>query len=274
MRRKRREKVPLLSEELGDAGLGDERLNRRLGVLADLVADSGHADRPFRPMPITRSGKAITRGVTTLGRSGTSGSMYTRSERLANVSCGRRFACRTTGGLEISVGHFTLRVTYVDVVEYGDGAEQAIQDPRRALFTLASLVQVNAAALAKLDATVWAEIRRKPRDPVTYLWIDYDVAATGEHVVIRDGPARKDTDQDIVNSFCAALPALCAVKPGPVLDLYECPGAGRCDGLVRFGALPSPEMPTRLALVAPAAGRVKRIRLERHEMTRYFSELQ
>ncbi len=225
-------------------------------------------------MPITRSGKAITRGVTTLGRSGTSGSMYTRSERLANVSCGRRFACRTTGGLEISVGHFTLRVTYVDVVEYGDGAEQAIQDPRRALFTLASLVQVNAAALAKLDATVWAEIRRKPRDPVTYLWIDYDVAATGEHVVIRDGPARKDTDQDIVNSLCAALPALCAVKPGPVLDLYECPGAGRCDGLVRFGALPSPEMPTRLALVAPAAGRVKRIRLERNEMTRYFSELQ
>src|SRR6266542_4677033 len=145
MRRKRREKVPLLSEELGDAGLGDERLNRRLGVLADLVADSGHADRPFRPMPITRSGKAITRGVTTLGRSGTSGSMYTRSERLAYVSCGRRFAWRTTGGasmrigtlfsavgaaalaaaspspaeassssgLEISVGNFTLRVTYV-----------------------------------------------------------------------------------------------------------------------------------------------------------------
>src|SRR6266568_7355106 len=231
--------------------------------------------------------------------------MYTRSERLANVSCGRRFACRTTGGasmrigtlfsalgaaalaaaapspaeassssgLEISVGNFTLRVTYVDVVEYGDGAEQAIQDPRRALFTLASLVQANAAALAKLDATVWAEIRRRD-DPVTYLRIDYDVAATGEHVVIRDGPARKDTEQDVVNSLCAALPALCAVKPGPVLDLYECPGAGRCDGLVRFGALPSPEMPTRLALVAPAAGRVKRIRLERNEMTRYFSELQ
>jgi hypothetical protein len=36
---------------------------------AEQVADSGQADRPFRPMPITRSGKAITRGVTPLGRS-------------------------------------------------------------------------------------------------------------------------------------------------------------------------------------------------------------
>lgn len=38
MKGKRREKAPLLSEELGDAELGDERLNRRLAVLADLVA--------------------------------------------------------------------------------------------------------------------------------------------------------------------------------------------------------------------------------------------
>lgn len=38
MKGKRREKGPLLSEEFGDAELGDERLSRRLGILADLVA--------------------------------------------------------------------------------------------------------------------------------------------------------------------------------------------------------------------------------------------
>ena len=38
MRGKKREGAPQLSVELGGAELGDERLNRRLGVLADLVA--------------------------------------------------------------------------------------------------------------------------------------------------------------------------------------------------------------------------------------------
>jgi hypothetical protein len=35
MKGKRREKARLLSQELGEAELGDERLNRRLGILAD-----------------------------------------------------------------------------------------------------------------------------------------------------------------------------------------------------------------------------------------------
>ena len=38
-------------------------------VVMRVDADSGDADRPFRPKPITRTGKAITRGVTSLGRS-------------------------------------------------------------------------------------------------------------------------------------------------------------------------------------------------------------
>jgi hypothetical protein len=46
MPRKRREKAPSLSEELGDAEFGDERLNRRLGVLADLVAQRPDAGFP------------------------------------------------------------------------------------------------------------------------------------------------------------------------------------------------------------------------------------
>lgn len=39
MPRRRAEAVPRLSEELGGAELGDERLNRRLGLLADRLAD-------------------------------------------------------------------------------------------------------------------------------------------------------------------------------------------------------------------------------------------
>ncbi len=46
MKGKRREKAPLLSEELGEAELGDERLNRRLGILADLVAQRPDAGFP------------------------------------------------------------------------------------------------------------------------------------------------------------------------------------------------------------------------------------
>jgi hypothetical protein len=46
MRRKRREKAPSLSEELGDVELGDERLNRRLGVLGDLIAQRPDAGFP------------------------------------------------------------------------------------------------------------------------------------------------------------------------------------------------------------------------------------
>jgi hypothetical protein len=46
MKGKRREKAPLLSEELGGAELGDERLNRRLGILADLVAQRPDAGFP------------------------------------------------------------------------------------------------------------------------------------------------------------------------------------------------------------------------------------
>src|SRR6516165_7000998 len=46
MKGKRREKAPLLSEELADAGLGDERLTRRLGILADLVAQRPDAGFP------------------------------------------------------------------------------------------------------------------------------------------------------------------------------------------------------------------------------------
>jgi hypothetical protein len=46
MKRKGREKTPLLSEELGGAELGDERLNRRLGILVDLVAQRPDAGFP------------------------------------------------------------------------------------------------------------------------------------------------------------------------------------------------------------------------------------
>ena len=46
MRRNDRENAPLLSSELKDADLGDERLNRRLGVLADLVAQRPSAGFP------------------------------------------------------------------------------------------------------------------------------------------------------------------------------------------------------------------------------------
>jgi len=46
MRGKRGEKVPILSEELSDAELGDERLNRPLGILADLVAERPDAGFP------------------------------------------------------------------------------------------------------------------------------------------------------------------------------------------------------------------------------------
>jgi len=46
MKGKRRERAPLLSEELGGVELGDERLNRRLGILADLVAQRPDAGFP------------------------------------------------------------------------------------------------------------------------------------------------------------------------------------------------------------------------------------
>ncbi|WP_248354809.1 hypothetical protein [Anaeromyxobacter oryzae] len=158
-------------------------------------------------------------------------------------------------------------------MQYGDQADRAIQDPRRVLFTVASFVQANAAALARIDATVWAEIGRVRDEAPTQLTVSYDVAATGDHVLLRDGPARKDVEQDIVSTLCAAFPAGCAVKPGPVLELYACPGTSRCEGLVQFGALPSPQMKERLTLLAPTAGRTRRIRVERRQMTRYFRDL-
>lgn len=46
MRGKRREKARSLSEEFSGAELGDERLNRRLGILADLVAQRPDAGFP------------------------------------------------------------------------------------------------------------------------------------------------------------------------------------------------------------------------------------
>jgi len=184
-----------------------------------------------------------------------------------------RATARSSPGVAISVGKFTLRVTYDDLVQYGDQAERAIQDPRQVLFTLASLVQANAAAFAKIDATVWSEIGRNRNEPPTQLRVSYDVAATGNHVVLRDGSARKDIEQDIVNTLCTAFPAGCAVRPAAVLELYECPGTSRCAGLVQFGPLPSPDMPKRLALLAPTAGRGSRIRVERRHMTRYFPDL-
>ncbi len=184
-----------------------------------------------------------------------------------------RATASSSSGLEISVGKFTLRVTYVDVLQYGDQADRAIQDPRQVLFTVGSLVQANAAALAKIDAAVWAEIGRNRDEPSTQLRVSYDVAATGDHVVLRDGASRKDIEQDVVNTLCSAFPAGCAVKPSPVLELYECPGTSRCAGLVQFGPLPSPDMPKRLALLAPTAGRGSRIRVERRHMARYFPDL-
>jgi hypothetical protein len=52
------------TEGVFDDGGGDGARNSVV-----VSARTGHADRPFRAIPITHSGKAITRGVTPLGRS-------------------------------------------------------------------------------------------------------------------------------------------------------------------------------------------------------------
>ncbi len=187
------------------------------------------------------------------------------------VALPSRADASSSSGFQIRVGKFTVRVTYVDVLDYADRAERQIQDPRRLLFTVASIVQANAAAFAHVDLEVWAELGQRKGDPATQLWIWYDVAHTGEHVDVRDGPAPKDVEKELVSVLCGL--AKTCVQPKPVLELYQCRRRDACPGVIEFGALPSPSMKKRLALCAPQSGAGERIRVERAEMIRYFDLL-
>lgn len=176
-------------------------------------------------------------------------------------------------GFELTVGRFTLRVTYVDVLDYEDHAERAIQDPRRLLYTAAALIQANRAAFADVDAVVWAELGQVRGDASTRLWIHFDDARTGAHVTWREGPAPKDVERELVRVLCGHVPGACAVEPRAFVELFPCAAGAPCAARIDFGALPSPVTKAPRALVAPAPG-VRGERVSRAQMTRYFDVLQ
>lgn len=174
-------------------------------------------------------------------------------------------------GMRLEIGSFQVQVYSSDAVEYVDGADRAVRDPRRTLFALASLLQANATSFASIHRTFQAALERREGSGLTFLVVIED--PEGKSEVLLDRPLRRDVSTEIAAALCKRYRGACKRPPADRLRLYRC-GAGTCPGRIRFGAFPSDSLNERFGLIRPRnEGGEDVVRVTRAELTRYFEAL-
>lgn len=175
-------------------------------------------------------------------------------------------------GIELQVGSFQVQVYYSDSVDYPDRADEAIRDPRLALFALASLLQANVSSFGSIRHTFKAALERRKGSESTFLVVVED--PEGKSEVLLDTPLRRNASEEIARALCKRYRGACKRPPVARLRLYPC-RRSTCPGRIRFGAFPSDSVNARFGLLrAGADGGEDVVRVARAELAQYFERLE
>lgn len=173
-------------------------------------------------------------------------------------------------GIEIDFGTFRLEIYYSVALDYSDGGADALKDPRRALCSLASLIQVNGSKFSKINATIRMELLELKGATGTFLRITED--PDEKAVLLWKGPIAPDAVRDMTERLCRRFPVACANPPLQSVTLYTC-GSGACPGQIRAGAFPSTTLDQGFALMPTGEPPVGEEKVECKSMSRYFQML-
>jgi hypothetical protein len=181
----------------------------------------------------------------------------------------------SAAGLTIEVGKFRVEVTYSVAVDFADKSDQAIKDPRQALFALASLIQANQRAFAEIAHTITFELGMRVDKPETLLLAEEDLYVTSPeraYVKLQDRPVGPDVVKEIVTILCGRYPGACRLAPHSHVDLFPC-GKDSCPGQIRFGSLPSTSVNERFGLLPPATTGVRPLHVTVADIGSQFERL-
>jgi hypothetical protein len=175
-------------------------------------------------------------------------------------------------GIRIEIGKHTLEVFYSVGIDYPEQS-RAIRDPSDALFSIAGLIQANAAAFASVDHAFYAELMMGVEPPLITLLVIEDPWETPgkEPQLIGELPVAPDVTAQVVSALCGRYPTACAKPPLPQVTLYACPKSP-CPGQISFGSFPSSSLNKGWSLLPPKAG-AKGIVVTREGMRRFFEPL-
>jgi hypothetical protein len=117
-------------------------------------------------------------------------------------------------------------VFYSVAVEYDGSVDESIRDPRKALFTAATLIQANAEAFAAIPHDMLIEIDQRVGRSGNFIsavedpYVKPDGAETT--VIVREDPLRKDVGMEVVATLCGRYPAACRRRAPATLELFRC----------------------------------------------------
>jgi hypothetical protein len=177
----------------------------------------------------------------------------------------------SNAGIEAKIGNFNLTVYYSDALEYPGQAERAIRDPRKILFTLASVLQPNGKYFSLIHHTVQVELYMLVGDEDVRLRITED--SQTKATIIRDGPLSADeVENEIVTAVCSRYDGVCRKKASRHIILYRCKEIN-CISRIRFGAFPSEAVNENFGIVKSIRSTEKGIIVTRNLMNQYFEEI-
>ncbi len=180
-------------------------------------------------------------------------------------------------GIRVTVGKFTLHVLYSVVLDYPDGSDRAIKDPRSVLFALASLVQANAERFGAIDHDLTIELSIRSGSETVLLTVAEDFFETPGHptrkyVLVGEAPVQADLSGQIVAAICGRYPSACGKPPAEKVTLFVCP-AVPCEGEVAFGSFPSTSLNQKYGLLRPKGREGKTFVVTRQRMPQYYEPL-
>lgn len=178
-------------------------------------------------------------------------------------------------GFRVTVGKFSVLVGY----DLPDATEAAVRDPRRALFSVAALVQANADAFAEIphDLVINVGIQDE-KEPRGFVSVEEDLYERedhpGSHQSVGSWVQRTDLETQIVEIICGRYPQACTRPPVKTLELFRCTGGRKCPGQIELGAIPTGSTDKPFGLLRPTGAKVKRLKVRREDMTRFFRTLE
>lgn len=183
----------------------------------------------------------------------------------------------SAAGIQITVGKFKLRVLFSAVLDYPDGSDRAIRDPRAVLHAVASLVQSNAERFGAIDHDLTIELGMRSGSKTVQVAVAEDLIETAGHptrkyLLLGEAPVQADLRGQVIAAICARYSSACSKPATGKVTLFECPTAPR-DGQISFGSFPSTSLNERFCLLQPKGHEAKAFVVTDQQMSLYYEPL-
>lgn len=173
-------------------------------------------------------------------------------------------------GIQIEFGKFKLDIYYSVAVEYQNGEDEYIRDPRKLLFELASILQSNKDVFSGIDKKILIELNKNEDNNDTIL----SVAEFSDNTydVIYDGIVAGDIAKKIIDVICCKYLDGYIKKQSLMVYLYKCKNKS-CPGRVKFGVIPSSSINEEYGLISISLA-IDYIKTSRDQMINYFEVIE